>query len=183
MILATGPVFVQGVYKSPSRCLTSAKRAGTIFSQNYDPVSTKQWCFCTVICEARPPTCYSCAFRHEIWTKPFGEIEDLSTADVKLLFEKWSKWKNFEDFVTLFFSNRERQIIKTKQCRQTEFLPPRVSSVSWHLALWQRANAKWWPKRPESMGTSSNGKKNRSVSHTRRCCETKANAASLPKIN
>lgn len=143
--------------------MVDISQARTIFSQNYDPVSTKQKCFCTVICEARPPTRYSCAFRREIWTEPFGGIEDLSTADVKLLFEKWSEGKNFEDLVTFLFRKTEGG----RESKQTEELfPPHVISVSRHLSLWRGANAKWLQIRPEVMGTFSNGNRSRSMSHT-----------------
>lgn len=141
--------------------MVDIKRAGTIFSHNYDPVSTKQWCFCTVICEARPPTCYSCAFGHEIWTKPFGGIEDLSTADVKLLFEKWSEGRNFEDFVTLFSWVIERGRESKESSGHNQESSCLLVSVQrpdiWHfggepMQSDRKSGQRWWEPSPTGTG-------------------------------
>lgn len=166
--------------------MVDIKRAGTIFSHNYDPVSTKQWCFCTVICEARPPTCYSCAFGHEIWTKPFGGIEDLSTADVKLLFEKWSEGRNFEDFVTLFSwvieRGRESKESSIHNQESSRLLVSVQRPDIWHfggepMQSDSKSGQRWWEPSPTGTGAVP------CHTHMEMLWNKQTHTASLPQIS
>lgn len=84
--------------------------------------------------------------------------------DVKLLFEKWSEGKNFEDLVTLFFSKRERGR-ESKQSRRLvsssyQFNVPTFGILAASQCKVTRQI------RPEVMGTFSNCNRSRSMSHT-----------------